>query len=142
MDRIYFFYRIERFFYLRKIPIIPVLIRVFIRLIFSCDIPYKANIGKKTSFPHDGLGIVIHPNTVIGENCRILHGVTIGGRSGHTKVPVIGNNVILGVGSTIIGPIHVGNNSIIGAGSVVTKDVPDNSIVAGVPATVINKIKL
>lgn len=141
MDRIYTLYRVERFFYKIKFVVLAVLIRGIIRIVFSCDIPYKASIGKGTTFPHDALGTVIHPNVIIGEQCKILHGVTIGGRSGHTDVPTIGDNVTIGANSTLLGPIHVGNNSIIGAGAVVINDVPENCIVAGVPAKIVNKHK-
>lgn len=137
MDRIYTLYKMEKFFYKHKLIIIAVIIRAFIRIVFSCDIPYRAKIGEGTTFPHDALGVVIHPNAVVGTNCKILHGVTIGGRSGHLSVPDIGNNVILGVHSVVIGPIRIGDNAIIAAGAVVINDVPDNCVVAGVPAKLI-----
>ncbi|MED1089154.1 serine O-acetyltransferase [Bacillus paramycoides] len=140
MDRIYMFYKMERYFYKIKLEVISILIRALIRIIFSCDIPYKANIGKGTSFPHDGLGIVIHPNAIVGENCKVLHGVTIGGRSGHEEVPVIGDNVTIGTHAVLLGPIKVGNNATIAAGAVVINDVPDNCVVAGVPAKIIKGI--
>lgn len=69
-----------------------------------------------------------------GDNCTILQNCTIGGRSGYEKVPIIGNNVLIGANSCIIGPIKIGNNVQIGAGSVVLHDVKDNEVVAGVPA--------
>jgi serine O-acetyltransferase len=76
---------------------------------------------------------------VIGENCRIAHGVTIGGRSGHYEVPVIGNNVTVGVGAVVLGPIKVGDHAIIGANAVVIHDVPAHAVVAGVPARIIKQ---
>lgn len=134
---VYKFYRLERFFY--KIKLIPfaVLIRGIMRIIFSCDIPYKTQIGKNCSFPHHALGIVINQDVIIGDNCKILHGVTMGGKSGIKEVPIIGNNVLIGAGSILIGPIKIGDNAIVGAGSVVTKDVPKNAVVAGNPAKII-----
>ena len=110
------------------------------RIIFACDIPYKACIGKGTKFPHDGLGVVIHPLCKIGTNCQINQGVTIGGRNNLEILPVIGDNVLIGANATVLGNITIGNNSIIGAGSVVLKDVPENTIVAGNPARQISKL--
>lgn len=117
----------------KKIPLIPKLLNYFNRIIFSCDIPYKVKIGKGTIFLHSGLGVVIHENAKIGENCRIYQGVTIGGR-GKRGTPIIGNNVFIGANSTIIGNVIIGDNSIIGANSLVIHDVEKNTTVAGNPA--------
>lgn len=108
--------------------------RLMIRVLFSADIPYNLTIGKGTRFPHCALGSLFHPSTIIGSNCVILHGVTCGGRAGHSGLPVIGNNVKIGAHAIIIGNISIGDNAVIGAGSVVVKDVPANAIVAGNPA--------
>ncbi len=137
---IYKLYKIENFFY--KVKIIPIafLIRLFMRIIFSCDIPYKMVIGKGANFPHYALGCLFHPKVSIGEHCTILHNVTIGGKSGSNVLPKIGNNVLIGTGAIILGPITIGNNAIIGAGSVVVKDVPDNCVVAGNPAKIIKRM--
>lgn len=81
-DRIYTIYTLERFFYLNHLKLLAILTRTLIRIVFSADIPYQAKIGKGTVFPHDALGCVIHPNTVIGKNCIILHNTTLGGRGG------------------------------------------------------------
>lgn len=109
------------------------------RVIFACDIPYKTQIGKNILFPHHALGIVIHPYATIGDNCILEQNVTIGGRSGLEILPKIGNNVMIGAGAAIIGPVVVGNNVQIGAGAVVVKDIPDNCVVIGVPARIIKK---
>jgi serine O-acetyltransferase len=95
----------------------------------------KATIDRGFRIEHFG-GIVIGEGCVIGKNVNISQGVTIGRTlSGY---PVIGNNVYIGAGAIIIGDITVGNNVAIGAGAVVTKSVPDNCCVAGVPAKIIS----
>lgn len=78
---------------------------------------------------------MINEATIIGKNCLIFQGVTIG--VGTSGIPRIGNNIILSSGAKIIGGITIGNNVTIGANAVVTKDVPDNSIAVGIPAKVI-----
>lgn len=131
---VYKMYKIENFFYKIHLTPLAIFFRIFLRVVFSCDIPYSCKIGKNCKFPHHALGIVIHPKATIGDNCTILQGVTIGGRSGHVQLPIIGNNVLLGAGSIIMGPIKIGDNAIIGAGSVLFHDVEANEIWAGNPA--------
>lgn len=118
MGKLYFLYSIERWFYLHHLIIFAKLVNIFMRIIFSCEIPYKATIGYGTEFTHGGLGVVINSDTIIGENCKILHGVTIGGRGGKGRkgAPVIGNNVLVGCHAQILGPIRIGDNVKIGGG--------------------------
>ena len=139
MDKIYFFYSIGNWCYRHHLTIIAILIRTFMRCIFSCDIPYRTIIGSGTTFPHDALGIVIHQDVLIGNNCKILHGVTLGGRGGRVGLPTIGNNVVVGCHAQVLGPVKIGDNAIIGAGSIVIKDVPANCTVVGNPARIISK---
>jgi serine O-acetyltransferase len=82
-------------------------------------------------------GIIVNGFVRIGDNCRIRNGVTIGvARVGESNAPLIGNNVDIGSGAKLLGPIRIGNNVLIGANAVVICDIPDNSIAVGVPAVV------
>lgn len=113
------------------------------RIIYSCDISYQVNIPISTKLPHQGLGVVMHPKTIIGENCIIFQHSTFGvahGEGQNNGAPILGNNVMVGVGATILGLIRIGNNVSIGAHAVVISDIPDNVVVAGIPAK-IKKIK-
>lgn len=113
-------------------------IKFFNRIFFCCDIAYQVDLPVTTLMPHQGLGVVIHPKTIIGENCIIYQNTTSGEKHGVgiDGAPRIGNNVMIGVGAVILGPIRIGDNVKIGANSVVISDVPDNSVVCGVPAQV------
>lgn len=108
------------------------------RIIFSCDIPCAVKIGKQLSLPHFGLGVVIHPNTIIGDNVKIYQQVTIGARGGKWDC-IIGDNCMLGAGCKILGSIKLGNNVQIGANSVVLTDIPENTTAVGIPAKILNK---
>jgi len=106
-------------------------------LLFNSSIPPTVKIGEGTKIAYGGVGVVVHARSVIGKNCLLGQNITIGGKSGWYEVPIIGDNVHISAGARILGPVKVGNNVIIGANAVVIKDVPDNCIVAGVPAKVI-----
>jgi len=122
---------------LRNIPIIPRFITYFIRFFYGCYLPYTAKIGKNFKLGYGGLGIVIHSRAEIGDDCQINQNVTIGGTSKRHGPIVLGDHVLVGPGAIILGPIKIGNNVVIGANSVVTKDIPDNSLVMGVPGKVV-----
>jgi serine O-acetyltransferase len=136
-SHVYRLYKTANKLYRWEVPFLPRIIYYFMRFAFTTSIPYTATIGRNAYFNNWGMGIVIHRRVVIGENCRIGHGVTIGGRSDHYEVPVIGNDVLIGVGATILGPIKVGDHATVGANSVVIDDVPSYALVAGVPARII-----
>jgi len=130
-------YRIGSFFYRIKLKFIGKLCAILNRLIFSAWVPASAKIGKNVKLGYWGLGIVIHSNSEIGDNCLIGQNVTIGRNFGDTKVPVIGNNVYIGAGSVIFGEIHIGDNVIIGSNSLINKSIPANHTVAGNPFRII-----
>ena len=103
------------------------------------SIPLMTNVSSGLMIYHFG-GIVVNGNSVIGKNCTLSHGVTIGHTLRGTRKgsPVIGDNVFIAPGAKIIGAIHIGSNVAIGTNSVVTKDVPDNAVVVGIPAKVVS----
>lgn len=107
---------------------------MWIYLVHNSFIPAECQIGEGNSFGYKGIGVVIHRRAKIGKNCLIAQGVTIGGRSGHYDVPVIGDNCYIGAGAKVLGPITIGNNVIVGANAVLLKDAPDYTVWGGVPA--------
>lgn len=119
-------------------------IKIKIRMNTCCYLP-DSKILKKNNihFPHP-IGIVIANSATLGKNCIIYQNVTIGAKSRNAckpkDFPTIGDNVIIYANACIIGGIRVGNNVQIGANSVVTKNIPDNCIVAGNPAKIIKRI--
>ena len=129
-----FFHRIAHFFYNIKLFFIARLISQLTRFFTGIEIHPGATIGKRLMIAH-GMGIVIGETAVIGNDCVIYHQVTLGG-TGKEKLkrhPTIGNNVLIGAGAKLLGPINIGDNVKIGAGSVVLKSVEKNSTVVGVP---------
>ena len=97
-----------------------------------------AKIGRCLFIDH-GMGIVFGETAEIGDNCTIYHQVTLGGTGKDTgkRHPTIGNNVLIGAGAKILGPVYIGDNSRIAAGSVVLQNLPANCTAAGVPANVV-----
>lgn len=119
------------------VPLLPRLIYGFNRIVFSVVLPPSVVVGKNVVLGYSGLGSVIHARAVIGNRVVIGAGITIGGKSPHVEVPVIGDDVDIGAGARILGPIRVGQGAVVGANAVVVKDVPAGAVVAGVPARVI-----
>jgi serine O-acetyltransferase len=106
-----------------------------VEIVCGITIGSSARIGRRLCIEHHGC-IVIHGASVIGDDCLIRHGVTIG-NSGYDDLfgaPTIGNRVQIGAGAKILGRIHIGDGVIIGANAVVVRDVADDSVVGGVPA--------
>ena len=115
------------------------LIKNINRFVYSCDIAYQVDIPASTKLPHQGLGMVMHPRTIIGENCTIYQHSIFAAAHGETTedgAPKLGKNVMVGTGAILLGAIRIGDNVTIGANAVVLCDVPDNAVVAGVPAEI------
>ena len=96
-----------------------------------------AKIGRKLFIDH-GMGVVIGETTVIGDNCLLYQGVTLGGtgKDKGKRHPTLGDNVMVGAGAKVLGPINIGNNVKVAANAVVLKDIPDNCTAVGVPARI------
>lgn len=110
-----------------------------IEITTGISIPASVQIGHSLYIGHFG-GIIINPKAVIGSNCNISQGVTIGisGADANRGIPIIGDDVYIGANSVIAGKIKIGNNVLIGACSLVNRSVLDNSVVIGVPAVVVS----
>jgi serine O-acetyltransferase len=130
-------HRIAHSLYKRKIFLLARMISQFSRLVTGIEIHPGAKIGKGLFIDH-GMGVVIGETSEIGDNVTIYHGVTLGGtgKDKGKRHPTVGNNVVIGAGAKVLGPIYVGDNAKIGANAVVLKDVPYNSTAVGIPAKI------
>lgn len=134
------FHRIAHFLYRYKLFFLARFISQLGRFFTGIEIHPGANIGKRLFIDH-GMGIVIGETAEVGNDCTIYHQATLGGtgKDKNKRHPTIGNNVMVGAGSKILGPILIGNNVKIGAGAVVLHDIKENATAVGVP---INRIIL
>ncbi len=123
--------------YLHHIPLLPQLLQLVIFICYSSSISYKTHIGKATFFNHAGFGILINAKVEIGDGCKIGNNVSIIGQSPYKKPPVLKNHIFVGPGAIIQGPVIVEDNVIVAPNAVVTKSVPQNAIVAGIPAKIV-----
>lgn len=133
------FYRIGHFFYRHNFLFIARLISQLGRFLTGIEIHPGAQIGRRLFIDH-GMGIVIGETATIGNDCTIYHGVTLGGtgKDKHKRHPDLGNNVMVGCGAKVLGPIKIGDNVKIGANSVVLKNIESNSTVVGIPGGTLN----
>ncbi len=133
-------YRVFRWFYERGIPTQPIrfVVERSIEIVTGISIPASATIGRGFRIHHFG-GIFLHSDVVMGEGCTIYQGVTLGDLGGWGGVPQVGNQVIIGAGAKLIGPIHVGDDCQIGANAVVRNSVPSHCVAVGVPAVIKKK---
>lgn len=132
------YYRISHFLYKHKRYFLARLISQIGKFFTGIEIHPGAKIGRRLFIDH-GTGIVIGETATVGNDCTIYHGVTLGGtgKDRNKRHPDIGDNVMIGCGAKILGPIKIGNNVKIGANAVVTKNVEDNSTVVGIPGKVL-----
>ena len=137
-----FFHRIANFFSVAKFDLIARIISQFSRFLTGIEIHPRAKIGKNLFIDH-GMGVVIGETSEIGDNVTIYHMVTLGGISpsinsndqrGAKRHPTLMDNVVVGSGAQVLWPVVVGKNAKIGANAVVTKDVPENAVMVGIPA--------
>ena len=135
-----FYHRIALFFYRHKLYFLARAISQFSRFITGIEIHPGASIGNRLLIDH-GMGVVIGETAIVGDDCTIYHQVTLGGTGKERKKrhPTIGNNVIVGSGSKVLGNITIGDNVKIGANSVLLSDTPSNVTVVGVPAKIVKK---
>ena len=137
-----FFHRIANFFSVAKLDLIARMISQFSRFLTGIEIHPKAKIGKNLFIDH-GMGVVIGETSEIGDNVTIYHMVTLGGISPSInsdeqrdvkRHPSLMDNVVVGSGAQVLGPVIVGKNAKIGANAVVTKNVSENAVMVGIPA--------
>ena len=137
-----FMHRIANFFAIAKFDLVARIISQFSRFMTGIEIHPKAKIGKNLFIDH-GMGVVIGETSEIGNNVTIYHMVTLGGISpsinsddqrNTKRHPTLMDNVVVGSGAQILGPVVIGKNAKIGANAVITKDVQENSVMVGIPA--------
>lgn len=141
-------YRLYHWLWLKDWKITARVLSQFVRFITGIEIHPAARIGKGFFIDH-GMGVVIGETSEIGNNVTLYHGVTLGGttvfdKSGkqiNKRHPTLKNNVVVGAGAKILGPITIGNNVKIGANAVILKDISDNKTVVGVPGHIVDKSK-
>ncbi len=133
-------HRVAHWLWVHNMKLLARLVSQAGRAATGIEIHPGATIGPGFFIDH-GMGVVIGETAEIGENVTLYHGVTLGGTSWRREKrhPTIGNNVVIGAGAKILGPFKVGDNSKIGSGSVVVNEVPENSVVVGVPGRVTHR---
>jgi serine O-acetyltransferase len=133
-------HRIAHWFWNNRLKLLARLISHFSRWLTGIEIHPGAKIGRRFFIDH-GMGVVIGETTEIGDDVTLYHQVTLGGTSTKKgkRHPTVGNNVVIGAGAKVLGPVKIGDNCKIGANSVVVKDVPPNSTVVGIPGKVVKR---
>ncbi len=133
-------HRIAHFFWKLGMPFVPRYLSEIARQMTGIEIHPGAQIGKDFFIDH-GSGVVIGETSEIGDNVTLFQGVVLGGVATDPvkRHPTLGNNIVVGTGAKLLGPIKIGDNVRIGANSVIVQDVPPNSVVVGVPGRVVSR---
>jgi serine O-acetyltransferase len=134
------YHRISHWLYRRKVFFLARWVSQIGRAATGVEIHPGAKLGKGLFIDH-GMGVVIGETAEVGDNCTIYHGVTLGGtgKEKGKRHPTIGDNVLIGAGAKLLGPINIGDNAMIGAGSVVLDDVEPETTVTGVKARAVRR---
>ncbi len=130
-------HRIDHWALQWKIPLIPSLMQLLMQFGFGCRIGGACQIGKGTLFAYKGLGVLVVTGAKIGNNCSIHSGCKIVRKFPYKNVPVLGDNVFIGPGAVICGPVKIGDHAVVAANAVVLKSVPPRAIVGGIPARIL-----
>ena len=131
-------HRLAHFLWSVKLKLIARIFSHLARVITGIEIHPGAQIGRRFFIDH-GMGVVIGETAIIGDDCTLYHGVTLGGTTWKKgkRHPTLKDNVVIGAGAKILGPITLGNNSKIGSNAVVVTDIPNDSTAVGIPAKII-----
>jgi len=131
-------HRLAHFLWSIKLKLIARIFSHLARILTGIEIHPGAQIGRRFFIDH-GMGVVIGETAIIGDDCTLYHGVTLGGTTWKKgkRHPTLKNNVVIGAGAKVLGPITLGNNSKVGSNAVVVTDIPNNSTAVGIPAKII-----
>lgn len=127
-------FRLYAWLYRCKVPVLPRLLYMMNRILFSVVLPPSVKVGKGCEFAYQGLAVVVHARAVIGDDVYVGPQVIIGGRGNAQQVPVIHDKVTLGAACRILGPVTIGAGATVAAGAVVLTDVLPGQTVGGIPA--------
>ena len=132
------FHRLAHRLWLLKLKLISRMVSHLGRFLTGIEIHPGAKIGQRFFIDH-GMGVVIGETSIIGNDCTLYHGVTLGGTTWNKgkRHPTLGDNVVIGAGAKVLGPIMIGKNSKVGSNAVVVSDIPEDSTAVGIPAKII-----
>ena len=131
-------HRLAHFLWSIKLKLIARIFSHLARILTGIEIHPGAQIGRRFFIDH-GMGVVIGETAIIGDDCTLYHGVTLGGTTWKKgkRHPTLKNNVVIGAGAKVLGPVTLGNNSKVGSNAVVVNDIPNDSTAVGIPAKII-----
>ena len=131
-------HRLAHFLWSIKLKLIARIFSHLARIFTGIEIHPGAQIGRRFFIDH-GMGVVIGETAIIGDDCTLYHGVTLGGTTWKKgkRHPTLKDNVVIGAGAKVLGPITLGNNSKVGSNAVVVTDIPNDSTAVGIPAKII-----